>query len=141
MGSSDAPPDEANQKQDADGNQPCMQSNTPADDLDTGTMISQIEGGIEYRRTATAASGTETFSHEFNASQIAVDWTGDLIAGSITVSVIDGCGDQVYDSTIILPTSGFTRLSNGGGEPGLWAISVDLTHATGDIAFTMTATE
>ncbi len=83
-------------------------------------------------------SGTETYTWENTQDTARVSWGGQAGSGSVTITIEDADGRQVYRQTFSGGQGGSSETTDA-GEPGEWTIRVSFTGYTGQMGLGITA--
>lgn len=100
--------------------------------------VCNVEGSFAYGGQVSGESGTETYEWENPQSQAEVAWGGQGSSGSVTVTILDARGDEVYRSTFSGGQSGASETTRS-GQPGAWTIRVTFEGFTGQMGLSVQA--
>ncbi|HET6403491.1 MAG TPA: hypothetical protein VFH78_02495 [Candidatus Thermoplasmatota archaeon] len=102
--------------------------------------VSNEPGSFTYGGQAAAKTAKEVFLWENPSSAARVTWGGQAGAGSLTLTLQDHCGKEVYRGAVAGATqqSGVTE-TTGSGEPGTWILTFEFTLYTGQMGLSITS--
>lgn len=83
-------------------------------------------------------SGTETYTWETTQDEARVSWGGQGASGSVTITIEDADGRQVYQETFS-EGQGSSSDTTDAGEAGEWTIRVSFSGYTGQMGLGITA--
>lgn len=93
---------------------------------------------FSYGGQMSSETDTETYTWENTNEQARVTWGGQGSSGSVTVSIEDASGQQVYHQSFSGGQSGSSTVTDA-GEPGDWTIRIRFSGFTGQMGLTVNA--
>lgn len=96
-------------------------------------------GSFSFSTNAGMTSDTKTYTWQNPKTKADVHWTTNLGLGSVSLTLKDSTGKQVFTKSFSGSGQQASSQSTAEGEAGAWTIVVKLTGASGQVAFNVNA--
>lgn len=83
-------------------------------------------------------TGTKEFAWQDASGAAMVAWGGQSASGSFKLTILDACGQQVFQQSYDAPSQGGANQNTKPGTPGAWLIRLEYTAYTGQMGLSVT---
>lgn len=106
----------------------------------TGQMgVCNETNGFSYGKNVSMETSTEEFPWENTMGQGEVHWGANAGMGSVTVTIQDADGTQVYRDSHSSTGQKGSSTTTSSGTPGEWTIRIEFSGYTGQMGLAVTA--
>jgi hypothetical protein len=100
--------------------------------------VSNQPGSFSYGGQYELKTAKESYAWQNPSPTARASWGGQVLTGSLRVTIVDACGQKEMDQTVSMGQGGsFGALPDG--RPGAWLITLEFTTFTGQMGLSVTS--
>lgn len=101
--------------------------------------VANYPGSFSYGGQSAAKTATETYVWQNPSGAAYVAWGGQVATGSVTLTMEDACGKEMYKGGVSGPSQGGANEETERGMAGDWTLTFEFTVYTGQMGLSVSS--